>query len=158
MRVNRSCSVLARNTRGNGTVRSVREITVPLPPFAPRKLRGFRGAKGDNNFSNSTKRRHQLKSGRKRFRAPSVGVRRLDSALQRCSSVKTERSCANDLRINNGHSIDESDSPSDKHQMDLHPVLKMCSGYGGQFPFATASPKQWHSSPSLINRARPSRP
>ena len=36
-------------------VRIVREITVSLSPFAPRKQRCFRGAKGDTNSSNDPK-------------------------------------------------------------------------------------------------------
>ena len=37
-------------------LRIVREITVSLSPFAPRKQRCFRGAKGDTNSSNDPKR------------------------------------------------------------------------------------------------------
>ena len=33
-------------------LRTVPEITVPLSPFALRKMRGFRGAKDDTKFQN----------------------------------------------------------------------------------------------------------
>ena len=49
------------------TLRTVPEITVPLSPFALRKMRGFRGAKDDTKFQNGP------------YRPPQCGLSRIQS-------------------------------------------------------------------------------
>lgn len=54
-------------------LRIVREITVSLSPFAPRKQRCFRGAKGDTNSSNDPNSSHFHFSGRRFAHTVAVG-------------------------------------------------------------------------------------